>query len=66
MQNAHAEASAAICVLFSQLLATLCGPGKLPILFRAIVFLQRKRVYPERELGPALLTVPVPIQARSE
>jgi hypothetical protein len=43
-------------VLFSQLLAILRGLGKLPILFRAIVFLQRNRVYLERELGPALLT----------
>jgi hypothetical protein len=56
VRDAYAEASGVIRVLFSQLLATLRGPGKLPILFRAIVFLQRKRVYPERELGPALLT----------
>jgi hypothetical protein len=30
--------------------------GKLPILFCAIVVLQRKCVYPEHELGRALLT----------
>jgi hypothetical protein len=55
VRDAHAKASGSIRVLFSQLLAILRGPGKLPIHFRAIVFLQRKRVYPERELGPALL-----------
>ena len=56
VRDAHAEASGAFRVLFSQLLATLHGRGKLPILFRDIVFLQRKRVYPERELCSALLT----------
>jgi hypothetical protein len=33
-----------VCFSVSQLLATLRGPGKLRILFRAIVFLQWKRV----------------------
>jgi hypothetical protein len=50
VRDAHAEASGVIRVLFSQLLVTLRGPGKLPILF-----LPQKRVYPERELGPHYL-----------
>jgi hypothetical protein len=56
VRDAHAETSGAIRVLFSQLLATFRGPGKFPTIFRAIVFLPRERLYPERELGPALLT----------
>lgn len=42
-------AGACVC---GALLATLRGPIKLPILFRALVFLQ---LYPERELGLASL-----------
>jgi Dor1-like family protein len=39
-----------------QLLATLRAPGKLPSFFRAVSFLRRVRVFPERELALAFLT----------
>jgi conserved oligomeric Golgi complex subunit 8 len=39
-----------------QLLATLRSPGKHLTLFRAISFLRRMRVFPERELALAFLT----------
>jgi len=56
VQDVHAEANAAIRALLGQLLATLRSPGKLPTLFRAISFLRRMRVFPERELALAFLT----------
>jgi len=56
VQDVHAEANAAIRALLGQLLATLRAPGKLPTLFRAVSFLRRMRVFPERELALAFLT----------
>jgi hypothetical protein len=56
VQDVHAEANAAIRTLLGQLLATLRSPGKLPTLFRAVSFLRRMRVFPERELALAFLT----------
>ena len=56
VQDVHAEANAAIRALLGQLLATLRSPGKLPTLFRAVSFLRRMRVFPERELALAFLT----------
>ena len=56
VQDVHAEANAAIRVLLGQLLAALRAPGKLPTLFRAVSFLRRMRVFPERELALAFLT----------
>ena len=56
VQDIHAEANAAIRALLGQLLATLRAPGKLPTLFRAVSFLRRMRVLPERELALAFLT----------
>ena len=40
LRDAHAEASGTVRVHFSQLLTTVRGSGKLPILFRVVVFLQ--------------------------
>lgn len=56
VQDVHAEANGAIRTLLGQLLATLRAPGKLPSLFRAVSFLRRMRVFPERELALAFLT----------
>jgi len=56
VQDVHAEANGAIRTLLGQLLATLRAPGKHPSLFRAISFLRRMRVFPERELALAFLT----------
>lgn len=56
VQDVHAEANAGIRALLGQLLATLRSPGKLPTLFRAVGFLRRMRVFPERELALAFLT----------
>jgi Dor1-like family/Galactose oxidase, central domain len=56
VQDVHAEANGAICALLGQLLATLRAPGKLPSLFRAVSFLRRICVFPERELALAFLT----------
>ena len=56
VQDVHAEANGAIRALLGQLLATLRAPGKLPSLFRAVSFLRRIRVFPERELALAFLT----------
>ena len=56
VQDVHAEANAAIRALLGQLLAALRAPGKLPTLFRAVSFLRRMRVFPERELALAFLT----------
>ena len=53
VQDVHAEANAAIWALLGQLLATLRSPGKLPILFRAVSFPQRMRVFLEHELALA-------------
>ncbi len=56
VRDVHAETNGAIRTLLSQLLATLRAPGKLPRLFRAVSFLRRMRVFPERELALAFLT----------
>jgi hypothetical protein len=56
VQDVHAEANGAIRALLGQLLATLRAPAKLPSLFRAVSFLRRIRVFPERELALAFLT----------
>ncbi|KAI0290617.1 Dor1-like family-domain-containing protein [Russula brevipes] len=56
VQDVHAEADGAIRALLAQLLATLRAPGKLPTLFRAVSFLRRMHVFPERELALAFLT----------
>jgi hypothetical protein len=56
VQDVHAEADSSIRALFAQLLATLRVQGKLPTLFRAVSFLRRMRVLPERELALAFLT----------
>ncbi|KAH9166703.1 Dor1-domain-containing protein [Lactarius sanguifluus] len=56
VQDVHAEADSSIRALFAQLLATLRAQGKLPTLFRAVSFLRRMRVLPERALALAFLT----------
>ena len=56
LQDVRAEADSAIRALLGQLLATLRAPGKLPTLFRAVSFLRRMRVLPERELALTFLT----------
>ncbi|KAN0109625.1 Dor1 domain containing protein [Russula decolorans] len=56
VQDVHAEANGAIRTFLGHLLATLRAPGKLPSLFRAVSFLRRMRVFPERELALAFLT----------
>ncbi|KAH9971002.1 Dor1-like family-domain-containing protein [Lactifluus volemus] len=56
LQDVRAEADSSIRALLGQLLATLRAPGKLPTLFRAVSFLRRMRVLPERELALAFLT----------
>ncbi|KAH9017017.1 Dor1-like family-domain-containing protein [Lactarius hengduanensis] len=55
-KDVHAEADSSIRALFAQLLATLRAQGKLPTLFRAVSFLRRMRVLPERALALAFLT----------
>ncbi|KAI0262301.1 Dor1-like family-domain-containing protein, partial [Gloeopeniophorella convolvens] len=56
VQDVRAEADNSIRVLLGQLLAALRAPGKLPALFRAVSFLRRMRVLPERGLALAFLT----------
>ena len=55
VQDVHAGANGAIRALLDQLLATLRAPGKLQSLFRAVSFLRRIRVFPERELALAFI-----------
>jgi hypothetical protein len=55
IQDVRAEVDSSIRALFDQLLATLHAQGKLPTFFRAVSFLRRMCILPERPLALAFL-----------